>query len=518
MEFKWKVLAVVGIGSLMGSIDNTVLLIAFPDIARELHADLVTMVWVIMIYILMGTALVLSLGRLSDMKGRKRIYILGFAVFVVGSLLSGLAQTGLELVAFRGIQGIGGAVLIANAFAILSDAFPPNERGRAFGINSVVWGTGSVVGFVLGGLILTVTTWRWIFFINVPIGIAAIVVSVVVLRESVTPDPRDTFDFPAAALFTATLALFLFSVTEGILNGWGSISTIVPALLGVPALAGFLYWEARVSDDPILPFALFQSWLFSASLLSAVLQGIALFSTNFLLMVYFQGIRGVSVITAAYLLVPLSIALGIMGPIGGRLSDRYGARVISTLGLLVQGAALFGLATIDASTSLAAVGAWEAVLGVGGGLYFPANTSSIMAGVPRPKYGVASGVMMTLRNSAMALSYAIGLIAVTARLPAGVAPALFGGTFGPALIARLGLTPTGLETVFLSGLHFAFTLSGGFMVLGAVFSALRGREQRTGEVTVLHRVTVRPPRVARELPGPESPGPGAPSAAPPDPR
>jgi EmrB/QacA subfamily drug resistance transporter len=512
MEFKWKVLGVVVLGSLMGSIDSTVLLIAFPSIARELHADLVTMVWVIMVYILMGTALVLSFGRLSDLKGRKRLFIAGFAVFVLGSLLCGLALTGLELVLFRGLQGIGGAVLVSNSFAILSDAFPPNERGRAFGMNSVVWATGAVVGFFLGGFILTVASWRWIFFINIPIGVAAIALAAWILRESVTPNPRDTFDFPAATLFTATLTLFLLGVTEGILNGWGAAIAALPLLLSLPSFAAFLYWEGRVSHDPILPFALFRSWLFSAALIAAVLQGIALFATNFLLMVYFQGIRGLSVLEAAYLLIPLSIALGVVGPIGGRLSDRYGARVLSTIGLLVQGLALFGLATLAPSTSLWSVGAWEAMLGVGGGLFFPANTSSIMAGVPREKYGVGSGVMMTLRNSAMALSFAVGLVAVTARLPAGVAPALFGGSFGPAFIASLGLTPAALEQVFLSGMHLAFEVSGGLFLAGALVSALRGRERRTGEVVVYHRATVRPPVRTGET----SPPPSA--AAPPSPQ
>ncbi|MCI4357975.1 MAG: MFS transporter [Thermoplasmata archaeon] len=499
MDFKWRVLGVVSIGSLMGSIDSTVLLIAFPDIARELGADLVTMVWVIMIYILMGTALVLSLGRLSDMKGRKRLYNAGFVVFVLGSLLSGFAQNGLELVAFRGVQGVGGAMLVANSFAILSDAFPPNERGRAFGINSVVWGTGSIVGFALGGLILAVTTWRWIFFINVPIGVVAIALAALLLRESVTPDPKETFDFAAASLFVAALALFLLGVTDGILYGWVSVVTWAPLLLSAPALAAFLYWEAAVSADPILPFSLFRDWLFSASLLAAVLQGIALFATNFLLMVYFQGIRGVTVITAAYLLIPLSVTLGLVGPIGGRLSDRYGARVVSTVGLLVQALALFGLATISGSTSLWTVGAWEAVLGVGGGLFFPANTASIMAGVPRPKYGVASGVMMTLRNSSMALSFAVALIAVTARLPSGTAAALFGGTFGPSLVAQLGLTPAGLDQVFLVGMRSAFAVSGAFLSVAAVFSVLRGKERRAGEAVVLHRPTVRSPVAWRSM-------------------
>ncbi|MGI0132413.1 MAG: MFS transporter, partial [Thermoplasmata archaeon] len=374
MHYKWKALSVVSIGSLMGAIDSTVLIIAFPEIARDLAANLVSMVWVIMIYILMGTALILSLGRVADMKGRKRLYNAGFVVFVIGSFLCGLAQSGLELVAFRGLQGIGGAMLLANSFAILSDAFPATERGRAFGINSVVWGSGSIFGIVLGGFILTVASWRWIFWINVPIGIVATLLAFVVLRESVTPNPKDTFDFPAAFLFTAGLAVFLLGITEGILNQWTSAPALVPLLAAVPLLLLFGLWEGKVSRDPILPFALFRRWMFSASLAASVLQGVAIFATNFLLMVYFQGIRGVSVLTAAYLLVPLSVSLGIVGPIGGRLSDRYGARVLSTTGLVIQGTVMFFFATITAATPLWTVAVYEAVLGIGGGMFFPANT------------------------------------------------------------------------------------------------------------------------------------------------
>lgn len=498
MQFKWKVLSVVSIGSLMGAIDSTVLIIAFPEIARDLSANLVSMVWVIMIYILMGTALVLSLGRVADMKGRKRLYNAGFAVFVVGSFLCGLAQTGLELVLTRGLQGIGGAMLIANSFAILSDAFPPSERGRAFGINSVVWGSGSIFGIVLGGFILTVASWRWIFWINVPIGIVATILAFVVLRESVTPNPRDTFDFPAAILFTAGLAAFLLGITEGILTTWASLESLLPLAAAVPLLALFGLWELRVSRDPILPFSLFRNWMFSASLASSVLQGVAIFATNFLLMVYFQGIRGVSVLSAAYLLVPLSITLGIVGPIGGRLSDHYGARILSTIGLLIQGSVLFLFATITGSTPLWVVAAYEAALGVGGGLFFPANTAAIMGGVPRARYGVASGVMMTLRNSSMALSFAVGLIALTSQLPAGTAAVLFGGAFTPQMLAEMRLTPAQLNQVFLQGMHVAFTVSALFVLVGAVFSILRGRELRAGTPVYVRRPSVRGPLRAEE--------------------
>ncbi len=515
MQYKWRALGVVGVGSLMGAIDSNVLLIAFPAIARDLGANLVEMVWVLMIYILMGTALVLSLGRVADLKGRKRLYNAGFVVFIVGSALSGLAQTGVELVLFRGLQGVGGAMLLANSFAILSDAFPPNERGRAFGINSVVWGTGSVFGILVGGLILSITSWRWIFWINVPIGIAATLLAFAYLRESVTPDPRETFDFPAALLFTGGLASGLLGVTEGILDGWASATSIVPLLVAIPLFVVFAVWETRVSRDPILPFTLFRNWMFSASLTTSVLQGVAIFATNFLLMVYFQGILGVSVLTASYLLIPLSIGLGVVGPIGGRLSDRYGARVLSTVGLLLQALALLLLSSLTRSTPLSAVAAYEALMGVGGGLFFPANTAAIMGGVPRARFGVGSGVMMTLRNSSMALSFALALIALTSQLPGGTGALLFGGAFTPATLAQIGLTSGELESIFLAGMHVAFLVAAGVVLVAVLFSVLRGREVRRGEEEPFHRKTGRGPHVHYVATAePVAPGPSPPPASP----
>jgi EmrB/QacA subfamily drug resistance transporter len=487
MDYRWKALAVVGMGSFMGAVDATVVVIAFPQIARDLSASLVAMVWTIMVYILMGTALVLSLGRLSDLKGRKRLYLVGFLIFVLGSALCGLAGSGEALVAFRAVQGIGAAMLIANSFAVLSDAFPPSERGRAFGLNTIIWGGGAISGILLGGLILTVTSWRWIFWINVPIGLVATFLAWRTLRESVTPDPRETFDFPAAILFTAGLASLLFGATEGMIAGWTALGAVVPLLAALPLLLLFYVWERRWSRDPILPFFLFRSWLFSASLVASVLQGIALFATSFLLMAYLQGIRGISVLTAASLLAPLSIGLAAVGPIGGRLSDRYGARVLSTVGLAVQAVALFLFSTIVSGTPLYAIAGYEALLGIGGGLFFPANSSAIMGSVPRNRYGVASGVMMTVRNSATALSFVVALLALTSQLPGGLGASLLGGSFSPSTLAAIGISRDQLQVEFLDGMRVAFRASAVLVLVAAVFSALRGREVRSGPVHLVHR-------------------------------
>jgi EmrB/QacA subfamily drug resistance transporter len=478
MEYKWKALAVVTAGSLMAALDGTVVIIAFPEIARDLSASLAAMVWVIMIYILMGTALVLSLGRVADMKGRKRLYLAGFGIFVLGSGLCGLAQTGLELVAFRGVQGVGGAMILANSFAILSGAFPPAERGRAFGINSVVWGAGAIAGIVVGGLILTVASWRWIFWINLPIGIVTIALAYYVLEESITPDPRDTFDFAAALLLTSGLAALLLGVTEGILQGWTGATALWPLVAVVPLLATFVVWELRISRDPILPFGMFRDRLFSASLMASLLQGIATMAANFLLMTYFQGIRDISVLTAALLLAPLPIMLAVFGPIGGWLADRLGARIVSTAGLLVQASVFVVFATLQASTPLSEVAFLEGCIGLGGGLFFPANNTAIMSGVPRARLGVATGVMWTVRNSATALSYVMTLVALTSRLPRGVTTALFGGALTPAALAQSGLSSSAFGASFLVGFRLAFLVSAALVGGAVLASLLRGRETR----------------------------------------
>jgi EmrB/QacA subfamily drug resistance transporter len=493
MQYKWTALAVVGLGTLMGSIDSTVLIIAFPQIARDLSASLTQMVWVIMIYVLMSTAFVLSFGRVADLKGRKRLYLAGFLVFTIGSALCGISQTGDQLIAARALQGIGGSLLVANSFAILADAFPVTERGRAFGINAVIWSCGGIFGIVLGGFILTVTTWQWIFWINVPIGAFSIVLGYLALRESSSGSAHETFDFPAAVLFTGALSSLLLGVTEGIVLSWSNPFCWAFLLLALPLFVGFVVWELQVSSDPILPFTLFRNWIFTASLTVSILQGLGIFAINFLLMVYFQGIRGVSVLTAAYLLVPLSVALALLGPVGGRLSDAYGARIVSTVGLLIQAGVLVLLAGLSPTTPLWVVAVYEGIYGVGGGLFFPANTAAIMSSVPRERYGVASGAMMTFRNGAMAMSFVVALVALTASLPSGTAAILFGGAFTPVVLASLHLTLAQLDVAFLHGMRTAFLLAAGLVVTSAAFSIVRGREHRVEAGPGARRVAVRSP-------------------------
>jgi EmrB/QacA subfamily drug resistance transporter len=468
MEYKWKAFSVTSVGGIMAAIDSTIVLLALLPIARDLKTDYVTIIWVVVAYLLANTALVLSLGRVADIYGRKRMYNIGFVVFTIGSLLSGLAFSGISLVGFRALQGVGAALLTANSFAILSEAFPRNERGKAFGMNSIVWGTGSILGIVLGGLIITFTSWRVIFLINVPIGIFGTVWAYRTLHESKASDFREeSVDIPAAILFTLTLMALLVGITWGLLYGWGAQWTIAFLALSPVLFVSFLFWEANVSKDPIIPLEFFKNRTFTFSIISALLQSLALFSVNFLLIFYLEGIGGFSVLTASYLIVPMAVASSIVGPFAGLLTDRIGARYVASAGLAIQATVLFLLSRLTVSTPLIDVALLEAGFGVGGGLFWPANTSAIMSAAPHGRFGAASGIMNTLRNTGMVMSFALTLTALTSAIPSGLVYALFVGNFSGSL-------PHSAAISYLSGQSFAFEISVVLLLLCVVFSLFRG--------------------------------------------
>src|SRR5512135_1891366 len=202
VEYKWITLSVTTIGALMAAIDSTIVILALPQMMEKLHADLIEMIWVIMAYILISTVFLLTFGRVADMLGRVRMYNLGFVVFTVGSALCGFSNTAIQLILFRLVQGSGAAMMVVNSVAIITEVFPPNERGRALGINGITFAAGGVIGPVLGGIILTAANWRWIFFINVPIGVFGAIWGYIALKEQGTRKARERFDPIGAVSFS----------------------------------------------------------------------------------------------------------------------------------------------------------------------------------------------------------------------------------------------------------------------------------------------------------------------------
>ncbi len=473
-EYKWIVLSVTTIGALMAAIDSTIVILGLPSMMVELHADLVSMIWVIMGYILISTVFLLTFGRIADMLGRVRMYNLGFVVFTIGSLLCGLSGTADQLILFRLVQGSGAAMMVVNSVALLTEVFPPNERGRALGINAVTFAAGGVIGPVLGGFILDAGSWRWIFFINVPIGIIGALWGYLALKETSKRRMRERFDLIGAATFSLGLVALLLALTLGIQFSWTSTPILVLFAVFVVMLVAFLWWEQR-APTPVLDFTLFKQRVYNFSVLAAMMQALALFAVNFLIIFYLQGVRGFDPLSAAILLIPLPLVSAVMGPISGMIADRIGARLPATVGLLIQAGVLVWFARLTINTPLWQIGLGLAVMGLGGGFFYAPNTSAAMNAAPPRRLGVASGTLATLRQAGMVTSFALSLAVAAASLPKDVMMQLFVGTN-----VTLG---SQITRAFVVGMHSAFLLSVVLCIIAAGISLVRGKENRSEQVT-----------------------------------
>jgi EmrB/QacA subfamily drug resistance transporter len=471
-EYKWIVLSVTTIGALMAAIDGTIVLLGLPEMMVQLHADLIEMVWVIMGYILVSTVFLLTFGRVADMLGRIRMYNLGFVVFTIGSALCGLSTSAGQLILFRLIQGSGAAMLMVNSVAILTEVFPANERGRALGINAITWAAGGVLGPILGGLILSAGDWRWIFYINVPVGILGAGWGYLALKEQSKPRAGEKFDIPGALSFSLSLVSILLALTLGIQYDWTSLPILALFVSFVIFLSIFFWWERR-SKNPVLDFSLFSKRVYNFSVLAAMMQALALFSVNFLIVFYLQGVRGYDPLRAALLLIPLPLMTSIMAPLSGIIADRIGARLPATLGLILQGIALLWFTRINPQTSYLTLSGGLVLMGLGGGLFYPPNTSAAMNAAPKQRLGVASATLATLRQAGMVTSFALSLAVAAASLPKDIMFKLFVGTN-----ITLGSQVT---QSFVIGMHSAFVMSVGLVILATAISFVRGKEDRTAQ-------------------------------------
>jgi EmrB/QacA subfamily drug resistance transporter len=456
-------MAVIMSGVLMTAVDTTIVVLALPEIQRSLHVALTAVVWVIISFLLVITLLATQVGRLGDMFGRVRMYETGFAVFIIGSLLCALAWDEASIIVFRIVQGVGGALVMANSGAVIADLYPRDKRGRAYGFTSVGWTIGAVLGVVLGGLIVTYISWRWIFWINVPTGVVAIAAALRVLHDS-GERVRHRLDLPGMVSLGLGLFGVLWAMTK-LANGPLDASMVGFLVGGVILLLVFVVIESRVSA-PMLPLSLFRVPTMAASLLASLFQGLASFAVLFLVLMYLQGPRGLSPIHASLLLVPGYVAGGVAGPFAGRLADRHSPVLPATVGLALQVVALLLYAQLTLTTPLWAIVAISLVNGVGASFFFPGNSSAIMKAAPPEMFGIASGIMRTFANVGMVFSFAVAILVASRSISRGLAFAIFVGT----------TTLHGaLAAAFTTGLHAAFYASVAFMVVAAVLSATRVR-------------------------------------------
>lgn len=431
MEYKYVVLTNTTIGAFMALLDSNIVLISLPTIVRDLPGTTtVEGIWIIMGYVLVTATLLLTIGRLGDLYGRVRLYNLGFAVFTIGSGLCSVAPTGRALVGFRLVQGIGSGLLFANSAAILTDAFPIAERGRALGINQVAGTAGSLVGLVAGGVLTGLLGWQSIFWINIPIGLFATVWAYARLKEIEAHPRHEKLDPAGNVLFAGGLTFALLGLTLGAISGWATVDLIL-IFAGIACIVAFIPVE-RAVRFPMMDLALFRTRAFSAGVLSNLLASTARGAVGLVLVFYFQGALQLDALTAGILLIPFSLAFVSFGPLSGYLSDKYGPRFFMTTGLLVSAIAYLWFALLPFGVSYAELVLPMILAGIGGGMFIAPNVVSIMNAVPVVRRGVAAGMSSTLFNVGFLLSLGVAFAIMGSRMPLPVLQAIFSGSPVPA--------------------------------------------------------------------------------------
>ncbi len=463
---KWVILATLAFGTFMATLDSSIVNIALPTIRQQLHAgDAVE--WVVLSYLLATTSTLLVIGRLSDLIGRRPIYVSGFAVFTFGSLLCGLAWDIWSLVGFRVLQGLGAAMLFAIAPAIVSDTFGPRERGRALGWIGTIVAAGTSMGPVLGGLLLAGFGWPAIFFVNVPVGLVAIWRAYVVIPEGVRGQHHG-FDIPGAVLFVVGIIAVLIGLNFGPEPQYGWSSPVVLGLLGVGGvlIAVFLGWELR-AREPMLQLSMFRIWPYAAALFAACLVFTANAASLFVLPFFLQQALHYPTEQAGFILLAGPIALSIASPIGGNLSDRFGPRWVASGGLLLTATGYFLLSRLQADWSWHDVVWRTAMVSFGLGLFQSPNSSSALNAAPHNQRGVASSLLSFMRNLGFVVGVAIGAaVWYSSRSSYAASHAL-----DPANVAA---QVAGMQTVYL--------VISGISLVAALISVVRGRIQRPAEV------------------------------------
>jgi len=478
-RYKWVALSNTTLSMTMATIDTSIVIIAMPAIFRGIHLDptapgnISYLLWMIIGYLLVTAVLVVTLGRLGDMFGRVRIYNLGFVVFTIASIalsldpLTGPAGA-LWLILWRLVQAFGGAMLMANAAAILTDAFPPRQRGMALGINQICGISGQFIGLVLGG-VLAAWDWRAVFWVNVPIGVFGTVWSYLKLREIATVK-RAAIDWWGNITFAAGAGLLLVAITYGIQpygghpTGWTSPLVLGGLAGGISLLAIFCLIETKIAE-PMFRLGLFRIRAFAAGNLASLMSSVARGGLQFMLIIWLQGIWlplhgydfAETPLRAGIYLLPLTAGFLIAGPVSGYLSDRYGPRPFATAGLLVSAAAFSGLLLLPVRFPYWLFALIILCNGLGSGLFASPNTSAIMSSVPARYRGAASGMRSTFMNSGMSLSIGIFFSLMIAGLAATLPRTLGAGLRAHGVPSSLAAHVAGLppvSTLFASFLGY----------------------------------------------------------------
>ncbi len=395
--WKWFILINVLIGATMSALDVSIVNVAMPTLKTELNTTMAVVEWVAMSYMLTLTIFLPFFGRLADMFGRSKLYNAGFVVFTVGSLFCGMATSAVYIIIARVVQAVGAGLLQANSVALITQAFPGTERGKAIGIQGAVQAIAMAVGPFVGGILIATIGWRAVFYINIPIGILGTIAALLILPPNQKVEKKESIDYLGTVFFAAGLAFLVLVFNEGVKLGWGSNTIIVYFLHACILLGLFILTELRVKH-PLIDLKLFKNSTFLIGNLTGMMSYYVMFAVLFLMPFYFEKVLNLSPVLTGTLLMPIPLAMALVAPVSGHLSDRFGSRIMTASGMLVSASACFALLFLGVHVHLVVLVGELILLGVGMGMFTPPNNSAIMGAAPREKLGLAGGVLNMMRS------------------------------------------------------------------------------------------------------------------------
>ena len=430
---KWWTLAAVAFGLFMIMLDNTVVNVALPSIQRDLGVGLSELEWIVTGYALSFAALMMTGGKLADLLGRRRIFVLGMVIFTISSLLCGLADSGNSLIGWRIVQGVGAALMNPATLAIISATFPPQQRGMAIGIWAGVSALALAIGPLVGGLITEHIDWSWVFLVNVPVGVLGIVASYFLIDESRDTSVNQRLDLPGLVLSGIGLFSLTYALIESNTYGWSSSRVAGGFVAAAVLLVAFVAWERRTSA-PMLDLSLFRNGTFAGANTVILLVGLAMFGVFFFVSLYMQNVLGYSAVQAGASFLPMTLLIILCAPIAGKLSDRFGSRWLMTVGMALLGAQLLYYSTLGVHEGFYDLLPGLLVGGVGMSLTMTPSAAAIIGSVPVDTAGVGSAVMNSMRQVGGSLGIALMGAIMAHEIAGRRTPEAFVDGFSKALV------------------------------------------------------------------------------------
>ncbi len=466
MDHKNIILGIIIIGILMVSIDSTIVLLAFPAMISALHSSISVMIWVIIVYLLVSAITATQFGKIGDIYGRSKIFNMGFAIFTIASFLCGIATTDILLIVFRIIQAIGGAMMQSNSGAIIADLFEKHNIGKAYGYTGLGWNVGSILGIVLGGIITTFLGYNYIFFINVPIGIIAVILGMKYIRDNIKH--KEDLDLVGMVIFGAGIAIAAFGALE-VASVGTSLTNIEIFALGIALLVIFFITDSKKKSPVINLHTIKTNKIFRNSVFASLMQGMGYIGAVFLVIMYLQGVRGLSPLNASLLLIPGYVVGGILAPFMGKYSDKFGARILATIGILMMIIGILVYYTLGLQTSLYTVIIGTILSGIGSSMFFPANSSAAMSNADPKSRGSAFGLLRLMSSVGFILSFVVIFLIMSFVIPRTLAFQIFVGT------SKIGQSAAG---AFVSSMHAALLGLIIILIVAGLLSLTRGKENR----------------------------------------